>query len=171
MGLHWSEKEALRAQYPEFWLDLLFEVVALVDSVERRELSSHEATTLAKARFSVLMAEHLPACQAQVESYRERTAAERRKLTDEAAAVEERRVRAQRAESLRLEQAAKDRNAEIYANAREAELRQREQWHQKYDEEEKLRREKNEKEQVSAEVQAKEGARLLAEIETGGKGK
>ncbi len=108
MGLHWSEKEALWAQYPEFRLDLLFEVVELVDCVDRREVSAYEGTALAKARFAALMAEHLPECQARVAVYQERVTAERRKLTLEAAAYEEKRQAAIAGEKLRLEKEAAD---------------------------------------------------------------
>ena len=171
MGLHWSEKEALWAQYPEFWLDLLFEVVELVDRVDRREVSAYEGTALAKARFAALMAEHLPECQARVAVYQERVTAERRKLTLEAAAYEEKRQAAIAGEKLRLEKEAADRNDAIFANAREAERKERESWKQKYDEMEKMRHERNEKDRLTAEEAAREGARLLTEIETSGKGK
>ena len=70
-----------------------------------------------------------------------------------------------------MENQAAARNDAIFANAREAEARERESWKQKYDEMEKMRHEKNLKDRLTAEEAAREGARLLAEIETSGKGK
>ncbi len=171
MSLRWEEREALKQQYPEFYVELLFEVVELVDRVDRREVSAYEGTALAKARFAALMAEHLPECQARVSAYQERVTAERRKLTLEAAQYEEKRQASIAGEKLRLEKEAADRNEAIFAAARAAELKQRQQWQDKHDEAERMRHERNEKDRLSAEAAAKEGARLLAEIETSGKGK
>ncbi len=102
-----------------------------------------------------------------MEAYQERVTAERRKLTTAAAAYEEKRQAAVAGEKLRLEKEAADRNTEIYTNAVAAEQREREQWKQKYDEMERVRREKNDKDSLSAEAAAKKGAALLDAIEKG----
>jgi hypothetical protein len=171
MALRWEEIAALEEQYPADHVALLLEVAELVDQVELRHLTAYEATVRLKSRFSKLMARFVPESSQRVAAYEERVAEERRKQTEQRAASDERRVRAQRAETLRLEKEAADRNAQLYANAHEAALREQEQWKQKYDEMERLRREKNEKDRLTAEAGAREGARLLTEIETSGKGK
>ncbi len=66
MSLRWEEKDALVECYGEFHAGLLFEIVLLFDRLERRELSSYEATKLALARFATLMQEHLPAMPGKV---------------------------------------------------------------------------------------------------------
>lgn len=169
MGLPWQERDALKEQYPEPYVNLLLEVLGLVDEVEMRHLTAYEATMRLKGRFREVMAEYVPACEAKVAAYRAKVAAEQAQLHKAAAETEEKRQAAIAGEKLRIQKEAEDRNAAIYADAREAELRRQAVWQKTRDDMEKLRREKNETENLTAEEAAKEGARLLTAIETKGK--
>ncbi len=168
MSLPWEERAALREQYPEFYVDLLLEVLGVVDAVELRHLSGTEATALAKSRFSALLWEHLPECRARVTAYQQRIATEQAELNKAAGEYEEKRVRARQAETIRIEREAEESQAEQYRSARESEERTREQWRENYDRMETERLKKNEEQRLSAEAAAKEAERLVSVIEKGG---
>jgi hypothetical protein len=164
MALRWEEIDALKEQYPEHYVALLLEVAALVDQVETRQVNGYEAMVWLKSRFSKLMAQFVPESGQKVAAYEERMATEQRKLNEASSVYEEKRQAAIVGEKLRLEKEAADRNAARYADAEAAALREQEQWKQKRDEMERVRREKNETDRLSAEAAAREGARLLSMI-------
>ena len=104
MALPWDEREALREQYPDFYVDLLLEVLQLVDDVEARHLTANEAVTRANKRFCELMEQYVPECRERVAAYRGRIEAEQAERNKAAGEYEEKRVRANHAETIRIDQ-------------------------------------------------------------------
>ena len=151
-----------------FYVGILGEILKLFDEIECRRFSSAECAVLAKSRFAVLMQQHLPETREKVESYQARRSAEQRKLNEEAAAYEVKRQAAIRGEQLRLEQEAKERNAQHYAAAAEAERREQAVWAANREQYEKERLRKLDEDQQFSEAAAKKGAALLDAIEKAG---